>query len=409
MYCVEALERLCAHHALSAEEEKLLLSDLPFRKQSSVEEEQMVRVLYQAKFRHSPKIDCKTLCNKDSSLRLLANNSDIIWSVANSQFLSRNISACYDLTKQELQKDPFHPALLELYIMCCVEKRKHEELFSLGHKLVSSFPTSPLTWFAVSCYYLTINNHQNTRKYLTKVLSLDPNFAPAHIAFGLSFAVEGEHDQAISAFSKAARIMKGSHVPLMQLGREYYITGSSATAVRFMKSALSISPDDPSLLQEIGVMLANAGNLDKAAKYFVRALSCLRSVDPHMTIRDWEPVYNNVAHVYRKQKKYSLALEMHQKALSISPKEPSSLTAIAFVHLLQGDYEEAINYCSRSLQLRREDQFTVDVLKTASEELVSLPLQLSVSDSLDTLEPENEILEWERQSGTKTGESMQTD
>lgn len=407
--CEEALDRLCDHHALSAEEEKVLFSDLPFRKQCSVEEEQMLQLLYLAKLRHSRKADCRTVCTKVPALKPLASNSDVIWSVAHSQFQSKNIDACYHLTKQELQRDPFHPALLQLHIMCCVEKGKHEELFSLGHKLVGNFPSSPLAWLAVSCYYLAVKNHQNARKYLTKVLLLDANFAPAHIAFGLSFATEGEHDQAISAFSKAARIMKGSHIPLMQLGREYYVTGSSATAIRFMNSALSISPDDPSLLQEIGVMLANAGNFDKAVRYFTRALCCLRVADPHMTIRDWEPVYNNLAHVYRKQKKYSLSLEMHHKALSISPKEPSTLTAMAFVHLLQGSYQEAIEHCSHSLQIRREDQFTIDVLKTASEELVSVPLELGANDSLDTLEPENEILEWEQQSGTKPGENMQTD
>ena len=411
VYCEEALDRLCVHHSLSAEEEKLLLSDLPFRKQCSPEEEQMLRILYQAKLRHSQKTDLRRCCTEEAGLKPLADNSDIIWSVAYSHFCSKNLSACYELTKKELQRDPFHPNLLQLYVMCCVEKRKPEELFSLGHKLVSSFPASPLSWFTVSCYYLTIQNHQNARKYLTKVLSLDGNFAPAHIAFGISFATEGEHDQAISAFSKAARVMKGSHIPLMQLGREYYITGSSATAVRFMKSALTISPDDPSLLQEIGVMLTNAGNLDKAVKYFLRALSSLRVTDPRVTVRDWEPVYNNLAHVYRKQKNYSLALKMHHQALSISPKEPSTLTGIAFVHLLQENYEEAIDYCSRSLQVRREDQFTIEVLKTASEELVFVPLQLSSggNDSLDALEPKNEILEWGQQNGTKTAESMQTE
>ena len=410
VFCEEALDRLCSHHALSTEEEKTLLSGLPFRKQCSVEEEKMLKVLYQAKLRHHQKTDPQSLCSKEETLKSLAGNSDIVWSVAYNQFRCKNIDSCYDLTKRELQKDPFHPALLQLYITCCVEKRKHEELFSLGHKLVGSFPTSPLAWFAVSCYYLAIKNHQSARKYLTKVLSLDANFAPAHIAFGHSFATEGEHDQAISAFSKAARVMKGSHIPLMQLGREYYITGSHATAIRFMKTALATSPNDPSLVQEVGVMLTNAGNLDKAVKYFNHALSCLRLADPHMTIRDWEPVYNNLAHVYRKQKKYSLALEMHHKALNVSPKEPSTLTGIAFVHLLQGSYEEAVDYCSQSLQYRHEDQFTIDLLKTASEELVSVPLELGGNDSLDALEPEKEILEWDQQeTAMKIGENMQTD
>jgi anaphase-promoting complex subunit 6 len=410
LYCEEALERLSAHHALSGEEEKTLLSDLPLKKQCSPEEERMVVALYQAKLRHaSHKTDPVALCARDAALKPLATNSDVVWSAAHRLFRSKNIHSCYEITSRELQRDPFHPALLLLHLLCCVEKRKSAELFALGHRLVGNAPSSPLAWFAVSCYYLSAKNHQNTRKYLTKVLGLDENFGPAHLAFGLSFATEGEHDQAISAFSRAARVMRGSHLPLMELGREYHATGASATAVRFMKSALSISPEDPSLLQEIGVMLTNAGNHEKAAKYFLRALSCLRAADPHMTVRDWEPVYNNLAHVYRKLNRLDQSLQMHHRALTISPKEPTTLTAIAFVHLLKGDLESAIDYCSRSLLVRREDPFTIEVLKTASEELISAPLVLSGNESLDSLEPENEILEWGQQSGTGTKDSMQTD
>ena len=415
VYCSEALDWLCDHHALTTDDEKTLLSELPFKKQCSADEERMLGVLYLAKLRHSKSTDVRGACAKDAILKPLAGNSDVVWSTAHRLFCSRNIHACYELTASELQKDPFHPSLLQLHVLCCVEKKKTAELFSLGHKLVGNFPSSPHAWFAVSCYYLAIQNHQNARKYLTKVLNLDGNFAPAHLAFGVSFATEGEHDQAISAFSKAARIMKGSHIPLMYLGREYYITGSTATAVKFMKNALAISPSDPSLLQEVGVMLADAGNKEKAAKYFLQALGYLRSVDPHMTLRDWEPVYNNLGHVYRKLGKLDESLQMHHRALSLSPKEPSTLTALAFVYLLKGDYDTSIDYCSRSLQVRREDPFTLEMLKSASEELVLAPLVLGSAtgnESLDSLEPENEILEWgqqrQQQSETRTKEEMQT-
>ena len=61
--------------------------------------------------------------------------------------------------------------------------------------------------------------------------------------------------------------------------------------------------------------------------------------------------------------------------------------------------------------MRREDQFTIEVLKIASDELVLVPLVLGCTgdESLDSLEPENEILEWgQQQSGTRTREEMQT-
>lgn len=38
---------------------------------------------------------------------------------------------------------------------------------------------------------------------------MDPRFGPAWIAFGHTFAIEGEHDHAITAYSTSARLFQG--------------------------------------------------------------------------------------------------------------------------------------------------------------------------------------------------------
>lgn len=47
------------------------------------------------------------------------------------------------------------------------------------------------------------------RKYFTKATALDKLFGPAWLAYGHSFAADGEHDQAMAAYFKAHQIMKG--------------------------------------------------------------------------------------------------------------------------------------------------------------------------------------------------------
>ena len=391
VFCEEALDCLCQRHTLTADDEKSLLSSLPFKKQCSVEEERIVRFLYQQKLRHARKPELSH-AQTHKALQPFCTNLDVLCNVADHHFHNMNVNACYQLTSKILEKDPYHSSTLLLHTACCVQKKKPEELFSLGHRLVNCFPQSPLAWYAVGCYYIAVAKHQSARRYLTKSVSLDPHFAPAHLAFGLSFATEGEHDQAVAAFSNAARVMRGSHLPLMYLGKEYYLSGAVSTATRFMKSALAIEPHDPTLLQEIGVMLMNSGNCEKAEKYFRQAIGSLQTIDPHVTLQAWEPLYNNLAHVYRKQKKYDLAIKMHHQALQLEPNETSTLTAIAFNHLLQGHFEDAVGFCNRSLRLKREDQFTLELLQVAMEEVASIPLELEGSGigNLDELDPGNE-------------------
>ncbi|KAI4468097.1 hypothetical protein MML48_2g00018172 [Holotrichia oblita] len=48
-------------------------------------------------------------------------------------------------------------------------------------------------------------------RYLTKATSLDRLFGPAWLAYGHSFAIENEHDQAMAAYFKASQLMKGNY------------------------------------------------------------------------------------------------------------------------------------------------------------------------------------------------------
>ncbi len=393
VFCVEALERLCCHYSLTADEEKALLADMPLKKQCSVEEERLLKFLYQCRLSHARKGDISQV---HESLQPLCSNLDVQCSVANRHFQNMNIDACFAVTHQVLEKDPYHNSALLLHIACCVQKEKTEDLFSLGHQLVNHFPHSALAWYAVGCYYIVVKKHQSARKYLMRSVSLDSQFAPAHMAFGLSFADDGEHDQAIAAFSNAARVMKGSHLPLMHLGKEYYLTGAVSLSTRFLKSALAIAPHDPSLLQEVGVMLSNSGNYEKSEKYFKQAITQLQAVDPHVTLHAWEPVYNNLGHIYRKQKKYSEALKMHRQALQLAPNDPDTLTAIAYVHLLNDDPVKAVQLCHQSLRLRREDTFTLDLHRMAMESMAAVGTPgIGGFESLDELEPGSELIEVE--------------
>jgi len=43
----------------------------------------------------------------------------------------------------------------------------------------------------------------------SKTSLMDPRFGPAWVAFGHTFALEGEHDHAVTAYSTCARMFTG--------------------------------------------------------------------------------------------------------------------------------------------------------------------------------------------------------
>uniref|UniRef100_A0AAX7VZ30 Cell division cycle 16 homolog (S. cerevisiae) n=1 Tax=Astatotilapia calliptera TaxID=8154 RepID=A0AAX7VZ30_ASTCA len=309
VYCFEAFDLLTSHHMLTAQEEKEFLDSLPLSQQCTEEEEELLHFLFENKLKKY---------NKPSDLVVpemvngLQDNLDVVVSLAERHYYNCDFKMCYKLTSMVMVKDPFHASCLPVHIGTLVELGKANELFYLSHKLVDLYPNNPVSWFAVGCYYLMVGHkNEHARRYLSKATTLERTYGPAWIAYGHSFAVESEHDQAMAAYFTAAQLMKGWKT---------------------------------------------------AEKLFLDALEKIKAIGNEVTVDKWEPLLNNLGHVCRKLKKYDQALEYHRQALVLIPQHASTYAAIGYVHSLMGDFESAIDYFHTALGLKRDDTFSVTML-----------------------------------------------
>ena len=321
-------------------------------------------------------------------------SSDILCMKAKKYLLSIDVGPCLDVTTSLLESNPYNLDACELFVQACVLEKKCGELYGTAQRLVQAFPNLALSWFAVACYYLLQSNHNQVRKYLEKSLAQDKLYILSWIAYGVSFSENGEYDQAITAFSTASHIMKGSHFPVLYLAREYYHTGAGAVATQFLKQAVLSHPTSPAVLQEVSVMFYDAGRYDLALKYMKQAKGNLKAINSDSAISAWEPVYNNLGHIYRKLGQLDQALESHFVALQLKQNEASTHTAIAFVYLMKEDYEKATEYCFNALRLNRRDAIAIKVLHmSTSQSILNPALPRSVSLELFAEEKAEDELE----------------
>lgn len=108
-----------------------------------------------------------------------------------------------------LELDQYKFGTLPLHLTCLHELGKKNELFLLAHDMADRHPEEPVTWLAVGIYYMTIGKIAEARRHFSKASVMNPRFGAAWIGFAHSFASEGEHDQAISAYTTAARLFQG--------------------------------------------------------------------------------------------------------------------------------------------------------------------------------------------------------
>ena len=94
------------------------------------------------------------------------------------------------------------------------------------------------------CYYYSTGRQDPARRYLEKATKQDVMFGPAWLAYGHSFAVENEHDQAMAAYFKASQLMAGCHLPQLYIGLEYSFTNKTNLA-QFFSQMLEVAPNDP--------------------------------------------------------------------------------------------------------------------------------------------------------------------
>ncbi|XP_076454302.1 cell division cycle protein 16 homolog isoform X2 [Babylonia areolata] len=369
VYCFEAFDLLVSHHMMSAQEEQDLLNSLPFQTQCPKPEVELLKFLYENHLKKYNKPGDHTIPSSLSSFR---ENMDVVVNQAERLYYNCDFQECYRITKDVLtRRDPLNSRCLPLHIAVLVELKKPNELFYLGHKLVDYYPNKPVSWFAVGCYYLLTKNYEPARRYLSKATTLDKTYGPAWLAYGHSFAADNEHDQAMAAYFTASQIMKGCHLPVLYIGLEYGLTSNAKLADRFFTLAQSIAPDDPFVLHEMGVIAFQNQDWVEAERLFKEALGRIQDVSHQHLPDKWEPLLNNLGHVARKLKKYEEALEYHRQAELLCPQNPSTYSAIAYIHALTGNNTLAVDFFHKALGLRRDDAFSTTMLSNVMEALMN--------------------------------------
>ncbi|CAM9200999.1 unnamed protein product, partial [Lampetra planeri] len=157
------------------------------------------------------------------------------------------------------------------------------------------------------------------------------------------------------------------HLPLLYIGLEYGLTNNPRLAERFFSKALSIAPEDPFVLHEMGVVAFQNENWKAAHKHFTDALNKIKAIGNEVTAEKWEPLLNNLGHVCRKLQRYGEALEYHQQAMMLVPQSATTYASLGYVVALTGQFKSAIDHFHKALGLRRDDTFSLNMLASCTE------------------------------------------
>ncbi|KAJ4377498.1 anaphase-promoting complex subunit Cut9 [Neocucurbitaria cava] len=371
--CFEAFDALMANSLMSPEEEWTFLESLNFdtinvsnNTSLSQEAAQFTKLLYTTRLSKYTKPE--EFANASETLSThynLNDNPDIVLSKADLMYTHCRFREALALTSSVLIIDKYNFNILPVHLACLHELGEKNTLFLLAHDLADSNPSEPCSWLAVGIYYLSINRIAEARRFFSKASMMDPHFGPAWIGFAHTFAAEGEHDQAISAYSTAARLFQGTHLPQLYLGMQNLQLSNLSLAREYLKTAYDLCETDPLLLNEMGVVYFHQDQFPDAITFFRRALAYAERNGADTDA--WLPTRINLAHALRKYGHLDEALATFEQVLRHGVKDPAVFTAKGLVLLELNRSWDAVIALHEALAVSPQDPMATDLLNRALE------------------------------------------
>lgn len=267
---------------------------------------------------------------------------------------------------------------------------------------------------------------------------MDKKFAKAWIMLGHVLAAQEESEQAISSYRTAIRLLPGDHRPMVFMAKELVRTNFLSLALHILLGALELSPLDPSVLNELGVVYMKMDKLPLALVQFEQAVAALEphthaegpsaaAVPPEAPagLRSMRArnsfsfrkscgieIYSNYATALRKMERFEEALRWYDKCLSANPRDAATyaskgkatpvsgllllLTLCMYVragftlHLMRR-LDAAINCYHQALALQPKLVFCAEMVNRAMEDMMLFDWSSSEGSSFLT-PPEGEAV-----------------
>ena len=373
--CFEAFDALMKNSLMSPTEEHDFLNSLNFdairvgdgsNTSLSQEAAQFTKMLYTTRLsKYTRPAEFITATETLSTHYNLSSNPDILLSKAALLFTQCRFRDALALTSSILETDPYNFPSLPIHLACLYELRDKNALYLLAHQLADSHPQEPSTHLAIGVYYLSISQVASARRFFSKASILDPHFGPAWIGFAHTFAAEGEHDQAISAYSTAARLFQGTHLPQLFLGMQNLALGNLRLAREYLRAAWDVCQSDPLLLNELGVVFYQEEEWEQSMRCFSQALQIAADIEADP--RAYVSTQANLGHAYRRVGRFEEALEQFDDVLRQGGKDAGVFAAKGLTLLEMGKLREATVALHEALAVSPQDAIATDLLARAMD------------------------------------------
>ncbi len=130
-------------------------------------------------------------------------------------------------------------------------------------------PDAPTAHYNLACFLATHGPDMAIEQY-KEAIDLDPEYPDAHVNLGLTYADQGEVEDAMRAFHRAIELAPQDPFPRHELAALLMDEGDFRTAIQQLKEVVRLEPDHFEAHLDLGICFAQKGFYAEAEKAYTK-------------------------------------------------------------------------------------------------------------------------------------------
>jgi len=208
-------------------------------------------------------------------------------------------------------------------------------------------PLAPAVHFGLGTALNQVGQYEEAAEYLSRAVSLDPDYADAHTNLGMAYLELSQLDLAERHFRRASVLDPEMGEPYLNLGDVYLQKGDKELARQYYQKALATGQKTAAIHTRLGLLLGQNGDPEGAYGNFNKAVEADSLYSPAQL--NW----GNILLVYGDTVN---AIEKYKATIAIDSLSPEPYYNLAVLAIRQNDLAGARNYVDRLLQVNPEFQ-----------------------------------------------------
>lgn len=233
-------------------------------------------------------------------------------------------------------------ANLAMVLLQAGESQSGEAHLDRAIKIFGASPDAAHPHYLRAKIYTERNDIEKGAAELNLAVTLRPDFSEAWSDLGQARKTLLDDNGAFAAFRRSVELDPENAISQYRLGAEYLARGEAHDAVRHLREAYRLNPQNQSTLHGLQLALRQDGKLDEAARIKEELAVLLRKIDQESQAAFTALRLNNEGAALEKTGNLRAALEKYRQAVALDPAHAGFHMNFGVALLRLGQWKEGL-------------------------------------------------------------------